>query len=189
MVIVEKLPDKEDKDTNYFCCSSKTFVFNNYKTATHYGQQILEVPEDLVDVLNQYSKIIPAYHGVKFVICRPDGQQLTYSNTITRIMNRIFGQNLSSSMLRHIFLTTKYDVKEMKEIADSMGHDLQTQRDYLKLPREDENERIVEKEEKEEEPKEEEKKTGGFRIIDDLDRLMEEEPMKKTRGRKKKNTL
>jgi Mn-dependent DtxR family transcriptional regulator len=37
-------------------------------------------------------------------------------------------------MLRHVYLSDKYklDMDEMKKDADAMGHNLSTQRDYIK---------------------------------------------------------
>ena len=35
-------------------------------------------------------------------------------------------------MLRHIFLSDKYDIKEMKKDADAMGQTVAVQREYMK---------------------------------------------------------
>jgi hypothetical protein len=53
-------------------------------------------------------------------------------NAITRILNRIFGRKVAASMLRHIYLSDKYDIKEMKADADAMGHSLEEQKKYMK---------------------------------------------------------
>jgi hypothetical protein len=44
----------------------------------------------------------------------------------------VFGKNVGSSMLRHIYLSDKYNIKEMKEDAEKMGHTVEQQRDYMK---------------------------------------------------------
>jgi hypothetical protein len=53
---------------------------------------------------------------------------------MTKIFNKIFNKKISSSALRHIFLSDKYGdvVKEMKEDADKMGHSVQQQKEYIK---------------------------------------------------------
>jgi hypothetical protein len=61
-----------------------------------------------------------------------DGSALTAVNAITRILVGCLEKKLYSSMLRHIYLSDKYDVAEMKEDADAMGHSLSQQRAYLK---------------------------------------------------------
>ena len=67
--------------------------------------------------------------------------QLT-SSKITKILNRIFGQNVSSSMLRHIFITNEYNststksvedtMLDMKDLAEDMGHSVAMQKQYYK---------------------------------------------------------
>lgn len=141
MVIVENIPEKQEKEMNYYGMTPKEFIFNNYKTSIHYGQQKLEVPADLAEVLDKYSLVIPG-KPFKYMICKPNGEKLTYSNSITRIMNRIFKKNVSSSMLRHIFLTSKYDVDDMQKTADAMGHSLAEQREYLKKSKDADDEKM-----------------------------------------------
>jgi hypothetical protein len=44
----------------------------------------------------------------------------------------VFGKQIGSSMLRHIYLSSKYDIDEMKKDADAMGHSLGVQKEYMK---------------------------------------------------------
>ena len=53
-------------------------------------------------------------------------------NAITRILNKIFGKNVGATMLRHIYLSAKYDVKEMNDDSDKMGHTSGMQHEYMK---------------------------------------------------------
>lgn len=56
-------------------------------------------------------------------------------NSITRILNKVFGKKVGSSMLRHIYLSSKYGnvSKEMKEDAKIMGHSTEVQKNtYIK---------------------------------------------------------
>ena len=63
-----------------------------------------------------------------------DGHPLVQVNSITKILNKIFGKRISSSALRHIFLSDKYkDVtKDMKADAEMMAHSVGQQKDYIK---------------------------------------------------------
>jgi hypothetical protein len=36
-------------------------------------------------------------------------------------------------MIRHIYLSSKYDLNEMKTDADAMGHSLSEQKSYMKI--------------------------------------------------------
>jgi hypothetical protein len=70
-------------------------------------------------------------------------------NAVTRVLNRAFGKNIGSSMLRHIYLSEKYNIDEMKKDADQMGHSLSLQKEYMKSDKPVVEEKIVEKEPKE----------------------------------------
>jgi hypothetical protein len=63
-----------------------------------------------------------------------DGKPFAAINSITRVLNKIFGKKVGSSMLRHIFLSDKYGktLDEQKEDSAAMGHSLNQQRDYIK---------------------------------------------------------
>ena len=59
------------------------------------------------------------------------------SNSLTKFLNKVFepsGKKLSASMLRHIFITTKFPpiLDEKQEVADKMLHSVNTQTQYSK---------------------------------------------------------
>jgi len=134
MYVVKTPKQVVDKERNYYVLDSHQFVFQKYKTAKAHGTQTFQVPEPLVSDLNLYLSFHPlrktktAYP----LLTRLDGAPLVAVNSLTRILNRIFGKHVGSSMLRHIFLSSKYDITDMNETADRMGHTGTTQRDYLK---------------------------------------------------------
>ena len=138
MYVVKKWNEKEPVDRNYLDYEGKQFVFNVYKTAKTHGQQKLPIPDTLYKLIQLYLKYHPIHKGNKkfassFVfLANVDGSALTAINAITRILNRIFGKKVGASMLRHIYLSDKYDITEMKKDADAMGHSTAEQRDYLK---------------------------------------------------------
>lgn len=116
------------------------FVFNKYKTVKTYGQQTIEIPEGLGQAILWYVKHHPlgkakTVKSFKFLVAY-DGRELTAGNTITRILNKIFGKAVGSSMLRHIYLSSKFNVEEMATTAAEMGHSMEEQRKYLKRPTE-----------------------------------------------------
>lgn len=148
---VKKVAKKDKLDTlptdkNYLVIESKVpkkFVFNQYKTAKTYGQQVIDIPEGLAKTLALYLKHHPKgkEHEFRFLVAH-DGKELTAVNAITRILNRVFGKKIGASMLRHIFLSEKYDAKDMLETAKGMGHSVAEQRAYLRInvPSESDNE-------------------------------------------------
>jgi hypothetical protein len=116
-------------------------VFNKYKTAKKYGTQILDIPSSaeapLMDTITHYLKFQPLWKATKGKEAVPflvtsDGKPLEAVNAITRILNKVFGRKVGSSMIRHIFLSDKYDISEMQEDATAMGHSVEEQRKYLR---------------------------------------------------------
>ena len=55
-----------------------------------------------------------------------EGNPLSSNNAITRILNKIFDKKIGSSMLRNIYLTTKYasSNKEKQLDATAMGNSI-----------------------------------------------------------------
>jgi hypothetical protein len=139
MNVVKKYNDSLDDDINYLSMEDNRFIFNNYKTSKKYGKQILDINNDLQGCINIYLKFHPKILGkitkktnVPFLVI--DGHPLVQTNSVTKILNKIFGKKISSSALRHIFLSDKYkDVaKEMKEDAEAMAHSVGQQKEYIK---------------------------------------------------------
>ena len=140
MNIVKKYNDKYDNDINYLSYDENKFIFNNYKTSKKYGRQILDINDDLKECINFYLKHHPKVKGkitktlnTPFLVSH-NGNPLVQTNSMTKLLNKVFGKKISSSALRHIFLTDKYKdvVDEMKEVADKMGHSTGQQKDYIK---------------------------------------------------------
>lgn len=117
---------------NWLDMKKKQFIFNNYKTKKAFGQQIIDIPNELVDLLKKYLKYKKDADG--YLLVKFSGERLKSDNSITRRLNKIFGKNISSSMLRHIYLSDKYkDVKEeMKADSQMMAHSMKTQESYIK---------------------------------------------------------
>jgi len=141
MMVVKSITDGMSKDTNYLDLDKKEFVFNVYKTSKKYGQQIVKIPEKLMETLLLYLKSHPIIGKSKInkktivpFLIKYDGKPLDKINSITRVLNRIFKKNIGSSMLRHIYLSGKYDgvLDEQKKDAELMGHSVGQQKDYIK---------------------------------------------------------
>lgn len=137
------LTEPSDATKNYYVVSEQKFVFNKYKTSKTYGKQTVNIPNNpdapLADTLAMFLKHHPLNKGkmtkkTEFrLLVKQDGSPLNTVNSITRILNRIFGKKVGSSMLRHIFLTGKYgeEKNEMVEDAKAMGHSVAQQKDYI----------------------------------------------------------
>ena len=138
-----------EADSNYLVLGkTPKFIFRKYKTSKKHGEQVFDVPADLTDALTLYldqhplitkgakvplaKKVGVKTEGIPFLV-HHDGTPLTAVNSITRILNKIFGKKIGATALRHIYLSSKYDVQEMNEDAEKMAHGVNQQRDYMKV--------------------------------------------------------
>jgi integrase len=130
MKVVKSEKEAKSTEFNYYAIKENKFIFNKYKTAKTHGVQIFDVPEDLTKIIKLYLSRHPNPKGMFLVY--QDGRPLESVNAITRILNRIFGKSVGATMLRHIYLSSKYDVEEMNKDAEIMAHSSSTQHDYMK---------------------------------------------------------
>jgi hypothetical protein len=121
--------DMTDTKYNYFDIQKKQFIFNNYKTQKKYKQVVIDIPNDLGEVIAKYMKFHPERNKIKnknhdiYFLVNHNGDNLTNSNDITKILNTAVGQKIDSSMLRNMYLTHKYGdaIDELKEDTAAMG--------------------------------------------------------------------
>ena len=128
-------------DKNYVEMDGKRLVLNKFKTAKKEGQVVIDIPEQLMSVIDTYLSFHPLLKGKKVLkstnvpfFVYHDGEPLNKVNSITRILNKVFHKRIGSSMLRHIYLSGKYgdQLQEMKDDAKMMSHSLSQQKDYIK---------------------------------------------------------
>lgn len=126
-----KIRGFEKKSDNYFL--KNKFVFNVYKTAKTYGQEVIEVPEDLQVLLKKYISLLPS--GQDYLLVNNRGRKMT-SVSIAVALNKIFSKAVSVNGLRHSYLTEKYKdmppLTNMLTTARQMGHSLNQALEYVK---------------------------------------------------------
>jgi len=146
MLVTNKYNVDLPKDRNYLDLNNKTFIFNDYKTVSKYGTQHVAISNDLWNALQKYFKHHPkmtvskknvTVAGLDHFLVYKDNSPLDKVNSITRILNKVFGKAIGSSMLRHIYLTGKYGdvLEEQKKDASDMAHSEAMQKDYIKKPK------------------------------------------------------
>lgn len=117
--------DTQNKKFNYLDWNARKFFFNNYKTAKTYKEFVVPINDELQKVISLYlsnhpnkSKFKNKKHDVFFLVDKT-GQPYNKSNQITKLLNKIFSGNVGVSMLRNVYLTTKYG-KTMKELDEDV---------------------------------------------------------------------
>jgi hypothetical protein len=129
-----KLRNIKDGEGNYLkLVKRKPFlVFNCYKTAGKYGQQMIECPPKLHKIIKGWMERNP--HEWLLMNTRQDNK--ISPTQLTNILYAFFEKPISTSMLRHIYLSDKYKdlpaLSEMKERASAMGQSLETALTYVK---------------------------------------------------------
>jgi integrase len=120
---------KQVPEFNYI--QSKQFHFVNYKTSGKYGVQSIPIPPALYKILQQWKKV----NGSDWLLSREDGTQMQ-NYTLTKTLNSIFGKKVSTSMLRHIFLSSELGdvpaLQKLNDLSTKMGHSINTQLSYIK---------------------------------------------------------
>jgi hypothetical protein len=107
-------------------------VLNEYKTKKAYGQKILTLPPELVEIVESW-------------YCQNDKQKLLFFNqknemftesSFSNFMYSIFNKKISSSMLRKIYITTQLkknlSLEEREYLANLMCHSVLEQEFYYK---------------------------------------------------------
>jgi hypothetical protein len=123
----------EPKTCNYM--RGGRFHFNIYKTSGSHGEQIIEVPTQLRSIMTVWKKLNPS----EWLLVGADGESKCTTPRVSFVLNNIFGKSISVSMIRHIYLTTKYGdnipLTEMISDAKAMAHSVEMQQKYVLHPK------------------------------------------------------
>lgn len=124
-----KIRNVDKEKDNYIEKSS--FVFNKYKTAKFYETQRVDIPKPLKTILNKFIKLNPH----EYLLTDDKGQKMT-NVRLTQKLNRIFDGAISTSMLRHIYLTEQLKdvpaLEKLEKMAADMGHSVGEALEYVK---------------------------------------------------------
>ena len=144
------LSDNERNTNNYLVIKPNKdmyFSMGDYKTNNYAengkmknrGIDIISIPQKLKQVIKIWRKFNPEQEPL---IVNNRKQRMS-ANSLTKYLMKIFSKTgkkkISSTMLRHIFITENPKLKEFREkkkeaekIADDMGHSLEEQQNYNK---------------------------------------------------------
>jgi integrase len=127
-----------ENNTNYLVVerSNMYFILHHWKTKRN------EMDTRKIDLAPPLRKLLRAYMrkigSRTHLFANSRGGPLT-RNGLTKLFTRLFkrfypDKNISTSMMRHVFLTHKYSgvVEEMKEDQKNLGHSADTQKQYIK---------------------------------------------------------
>jgi site-specific recombinase XerD len=112
--------------------SKNKLIFNSYKTAKTYGQQIVKMPPKLGDIMNKWTNTNPTF----YLFIDTKGKPLTNVKMNQRL-NKIFGKKVSVNQLRHSYLSHKYADRlqaneELAKDFEDMGSSMHQEKVYIK---------------------------------------------------------
>ena len=121
-----KLSKEEQESKNYLLVEKNglSWIMNQYKTSKKYAQKILPIEDkDLKKLLRYYLRI----NGMGVLFKTSTGKPITkieLSKILLKYSQKYMGKNISSTMLRKIYLSSKYgDMKKELEADNKiMGH-------------------------------------------------------------------
>ena len=128
---------EELEGQNFFVIASKGksfFNFNTYKTAKTYGCKNVPLHPDLVQLMKKWLKI----NSCEYILVDNNFNPLS-SDQLSKRMGNVFyqytGKRLGSTLLRHIYLSEKYQkfLKESEKDAEYMMHSVEMQKNYVKF--------------------------------------------------------
>jgi hypothetical protein len=98
-----------------------SFVFNTYKNSVRLGRQVVgDIPKELEKIIDMWK----LYNKSDYLLVNSQGNPITQSK-IANWLNDIFGgKAISTSILRHIYLSDKYkdiNLQDLTETAHDMG--------------------------------------------------------------------
>lgn len=125
-----KIKNIDKKKDNYI--DKKEFIFNTYKTAKTYGQQKLEIPNDLKKILNKWIKVNPTDY-----LLFDSGNKPLSNVKLNQRLNKLFGKKMGVNQMRKTFLSSKYgdliDKKnELEKDFKDMGSSTLQENIYIK---------------------------------------------------------
>ena len=139
MVIIDNEEEiKKDEIKNYLLINKNKyyFIFNDYKTMGTYGRQIIKINDELKEVIKLYIKMKRLFmfydKSKEHFLISHKGTPYKTSKDITLILNNIFNKNISTSLIRHIYLSDKFKTfkDDLKTTSEAMGTDSKTALKY-----------------------------------------------------------
>jgi len=105
-----------DKNTdNYY--SKGTLYFNRYKGSAKKGEQSIEAPKELQEILDKWIESNPT----DYLLMDISGGKLN-NVKLNQRLNKAYGKKISVNSLRHSYLTDKFGdtIKQRKKIEETM---------------------------------------------------------------------
>ena len=147
LITTENDPQQlRNKNNNYIIIDHNNnpsqFIYNKYKTYKTFGQQVIDINKNLSDILKQYMKSYKLKENNYLFGLTTDvnkrQSESNFSKSVSNIFNNIYKSSVSitNKWIRVSYATylntLNLTIKQRKEIAYKMGHNLITNMQYGK---------------------------------------------------------
>ena len=139
MMVVKRVPKKNDCNYVVLRKSNPIFILNEYKTSSTFGKLELSIPPKLMSVITSYVADFPStFLLTDLTADTPPLTPSSLSQKIVRMFVRLCGKPIGISMLRHSYITFRRSGVEMpllekQELSRQMQHSVLTNELYRKL--------------------------------------------------------
>ena len=123
--VYNKLTESEKKEKNFLVINKNNMfmVLNKYKTSSKYDELKIDIPKDLEKLLRFYIRV----NGMGVLFKSSTGKPISrnaLSQLLLKETKKRMGKSISTTMLRKIYLSSKYGKvkEEMEADAKVMGH-------------------------------------------------------------------
>ena len=125
-----KIRNFNKTEDNYI--DKDNFIFNKFKTSKFVKQEdkIVKIPTEILKFIKQFKKI----SDNDYLLYNVKTDRPYNASTFSKLLNRIFGKNISVDALRSIYLTNLYGglppIKQLEQTAQEMGHSVSSALNY-----------------------------------------------------------
>jgi hypothetical protein len=134
--------EKANRALNYLIVDEKTnmpdkIVLYKYKTFKVFGRQVLELPDELKHVLQDYINFENLHKGDTVFGTKKEGKPYKQFRVLNEALHKATNLDVTVNLLRHAkisdFLSTRRSLRDKKTLAKSMGHSVEIQSTYDRI--------------------------------------------------------
>lgn len=124
-----KIKNIDKENDNYF--DKNKLYFNKYKTSNKKGQQVVDVPKELVSILKKWISINPT----EYLLFDTNKNPMS-SVKLNQKLQRMFGKKVGINTMRHSYMTDKYGAlihakQSMADDFEKMGSSEMQEKVYI----------------------------------------------------------
>jgi integrase len=124
-----KVRDFDKATDNWLDARKMQVTFNQYKTSSKYGPQVVKIPPEIVPILRKWLKM----NDTQWLFVDARGGPLESWGLSKRLRSIFDGKSVTANQLRSLFVSRDAsELNRLQKEADEMGHSLETHITYIR---------------------------------------------------------